>query len=782
MHFKGAAKRSYLLAMYRYSVRLANLVMLACLLSTGAVAVVHTSPVAIVYNTSTPALLPLTTALIKFGYTTILSNNKDINNGSLNALTKSDFFVVPDATQLSLDIHIAYQRYASTGGNIVILGGSPPTMALQAKYFSLNVMLDREVYQMTNTTFIKTVSGNETTYISSVPWQGVSALAFETEGDATYVPLLQGFDHYNRSQGWVFARMQHNSSRFGQATWLLCGISSPSFYTETDFLSTWLVPTMAEALNRSSKEVITTSFHPWSTPAKAVDSKLKPITIVNGHLSYSNGSRYFMVGSNFYRSFRNGFGSTAITANFARAASLGLNTLRLFSFEDYLTDPVSGSSNVALLRKLAHSYAIRCIVTMDYDPKVTPNASLAQITAKAALLGQALRNEDWVLAYDLGNEPYFWELGRLRVNDSSWMTLHDQHPYDQHGNASLSNYMIWLNPGFSSMFQNVPRGLPVPSQYKPAINDMQAIYAAWITAKQSGLRRAGDHHMTTVGYNTVWNLLPCNKLLNFTNHHVYPNGPGYHTFSNFTEASYLPTTIDRLQANWDALNLSHPVTIGEFGTSDGDDMPCSSTVQHGCTVSLQETTTYDSLLWLTVLSSNADGGNRWRMNDLPVPLEAQLDKYIGNISDPTTYLKYRQEAYFGLAADDSTEFGILKPIAMWIRFFTSFLKDAFPTLPKMALTTHPANTSVRLGYTCQGAQAMFASGYSEQHTNAVSYRSETHGTTSVGAYTRRDRQVAIMATADTVVNVTISYFCINASKPEATFALLAGQEVLFSCE
>jgi hypothetical protein len=263
---------------------------------------------------------------------------------------------------------------------------------------------------------------------------------------------------------------------------------------------------------------------------------------------------------------------------------------------------------------------------------------------------------------------------------------------------------------------------------------------------------------------------------------VYPNGQGYHTFSNFSEASYLPATVDRLKANWQYLNLSHPVTIGEFGTSDGDDVPCSSTVQHGCNLTLQETTTYDSLLWLKLLASDADGGNRWRMNDLPVPLEAQLNTWIGNISDPTTYLTYRQEAYFGLAADDGTSEGIIKPIGTWIRFFTHYLRDSFPRLPRVTLTTQLAPSNVRVGYSCSSSQAMFASGYAQQHLGSLNYSTfDPQGTASVAAFTMQDGRLAVMSTADTQVNISMDYFCRHPLETIASVDLLAGQVQHINC-
>eukprot|EP00730_Choanoeca_flexa_P001267 TRINITY_DN10558_c0_g1_i1.p3 TRINITY_DN10558_c0_g1~~TRINITY_DN10558_c0_g1_i1.p3 ORF type:complete len:119 (+),score=24.57 TRINITY_DN10558_c0_g1_i1:707-1063(+) len=75
---------------------------------------------------------------------------------------------------------------------------------------------------------------------------------------------------------------------------------------------------------------------------------------------------------------------------------------------------------------------IRAIVALEYDPKYYPNTSLPDVNHRANEVGHALRNEDWILAYDLGNELYFWELGAIRVSNNSTTTLHDLYPFDKH--------------------------------------------------------------------------------------------------------------------------------------------------------------------------------------------------------------------------------------------------------------------------------------------------------------------------------------------------------------
>eukprot|EP00730_Choanoeca_flexa_P001268 TRINITY_DN10558_c0_g1_i2.p3 TRINITY_DN10558_c0_g1~~TRINITY_DN10558_c0_g1_i2.p3 ORF type:complete len:128 (+),score=27.52 TRINITY_DN10558_c0_g1_i2:707-1090(+) len=121
---------------------------------------------------------------------------------------------------------------------------------------------------------------------------------------------------------------------------------------------------------------------------------------------------------------------------------------------------------------------IRAIVALEYDPKYYPNTSLPDVNHRANEVGHALRNEDWILAYDLGNELYFWELGAIRVSNNSTTTLHDLYPFDKHGKNSLSEYMTWLNQGFSSTFANVDPPLPVPARFQLAVDNVHSIYSS----------------------------------------------------------------------------------------------------------------------------------------------------------------------------------------------------------------------------------------------------------------------------------------------------------------
>ncbi|EDQ89260.1 uncharacterized protein MONBRDRAFT_32463 [Monosiga brevicollis MX1] len=638
---------------------------------------------------------------------------------TLASLKATGYLVLTNVTTFAPALAPVYERYARAGGQLALLGGAMPTRWFNQSVFTLNAPIDHCTYTMSQVSRVVDVQTPDSRGLDfTQPLVGVSALAFAGPGQMTYLPRLEARDVYNRTLGWALSSAYFApNAHFPNATWHLCGMASPEFYTP-EFLTSYLVPLLASPRQTSQTTSASTSKTSHAL-GQVPTSTLPPLAAVcsssDGHLRFcANATRYFMVGANLYRAFDNRLSSADVESNLRRAHALGLNTLRLFNFADWVTTAPNATDNLLQLRTLCRTYGIRVIFTLDYDPKIFPaNASLDQIAARASALGRVLRDEDWILAYDLGNEPYFWELASFRLANNTDQTLHQRYPYDQHGNASIANYLAWLNPGDSSQFQNLHHGLPVPTNFLPAVQDVDNIYRAWANAKAGGLHSAGDQHMITIGYNTLYGLRPWNAaLLNFSNHHVYPNGPNYHTLNNFSMAAGVPTTLDRLLANWAALDLNHSVTLGEFGLSEGDDVPCSATQLTGCNITTAESTLYDSLLWLYALATNTDGANRWRMNDIPLPLAAELDSYIGSIQ--TNYAKYRQESYFGLFLADNTLDGRPKTLAFWLQFFTAYLRARFPHHPTLNMTLHSDEGLLNIAYSAHGAQSTFCGGTGPQ--------------------------------------------------------------------
>ena len=365
------------------------------------------------------------------------------------------------------------------------------------------------------------------------------------------------------------------------------------------------------------------------------------------------------------------------------------------------------------------------------------------------------------------------------MNGSS---LYDRYPYDQHGNNSFKDYLKWLNPGYSSLFQNLENGtLPVPERFADAVADVDAIYATWMGWKISAIREVAgdDNHLITVGYNTLYGLLPSNIQLDFVNHHAYPNAPGgTFTFDNFTEASFVPSTLDRLAGHWwSQAKQPRPITLGEFGTSDGDFLTAINS-----TVPLQASAAADAVVWLTAWALDQDGANRWRLNDCPFTLNVVLAPYIGNVTDPSTRLTYLREGYFGLYIDDGTVMGRPKPVAVWLRFFSEFVRTALAAGSgpgSGTLTLLPAaENPTWLGHVYRAPQAVFCGGWMQYRcTPGLEYTSERGEVTLVGLYWCGNAEVRLQATADTRVQLDMALLSKGHVRGVHNVSLLAGVAV-----
>jgi hypothetical protein len=56
-----------------------------------------------------------------------------------------------------------------------------------------------------------------------------------------------------------------------------------------------------------------------------------PIKVAGEHLAYADGSRYFMIGGNYFRGqFSDSITAASITADLTNAVAAGLNTIRVY--------------------------------------------------------------------------------------------------------------------------------------------------------------------------------------------------------------------------------------------------------------------------------------------------------------------------------------------------------------------------------------------------------------------------------------------------------------------
>src|SRR6202163_222396 len=128
-----------------------------------------------------------------------------------------------------------------------------------------------------------------------------------------------------------------------------------------------------------------------------------------------NGVPLFMVGINYegpadraWQMWDNDkFDATAIDADFSRAASAGVTTLRLFVQAPLAVEVAAGKfDKLDQVVMLAEKHGLQLIVSLhDYGER-----DLARVAATAGKIAQRYRGRPGILAFDLKNEPRFGDL------------------------------------------------------------------------------------------------------------------------------------------------------------------------------------------------------------------------------------------------------------------------------------------------------------------------------------------------------------------------------------
>jgi len=153
---------------------------------------------------------------------------------------------------------------------------------------------------------------------------GLSAIAFVNQAQASFVPLLHAVDAHNRSAGWALSAVSNMAGPYKGGLWLLSGIAEDAFLSSKPFLSLLVTSLKQAAANPSLVTTAAADFAAAGIAAQKaaaaamVDYHRSPHGFVkvgwapNGssdqkHLLYADdGSRYFMLGGDYFRGMFNG--------------------------------------------------------------------------------------------------------------------------------------------------------------------------------------------------------------------------------------------------------------------------------------------------------------------------------------------------------------------------------------------------------------------------------------------------------------------------------------------
>ena len=533
--------------------------------------------------------------------TTCLVPREQLAKANASAFSAANYsaLVVTSSPDLPAGFVGTYVRFAERGGHLVLLGGKPPRLNLTAPLLGLNLMSTYQPYVLRGA-----VSVNATTAWAAVvrgthaagagpaavsgsagPFGGLSAVGWSRPG-SLFVPLLDAVDAHGRSAGWAVGCVANSGGAYGRGTWVFSGVSSldVAFYTSPVVLATLRVAVLRasntaamaslaadwwagarEAHAQRVRDSVAGAWAPAAAPAATGRIRLSPDRL---HLLDGHSRRFFMLGADHFRGqFNDGVTAESLADNLNNAVLAGLNTVRMYGLGSPLDPAILG-----VFRSFYTTHGLRVLFTLECykDKAQNSSAAVIQRTYQEAV---SLASEDWVLGYDLCNEPDDqWNfLSSIVADVATGKTLGDLFPDSKQWGA----YGQWQCGGWSTTFGAECRNLsgPVldqadlPSDARAGFVAVSSMMAAWIGWRRQGFAKAKDTHLITVGNNALHALLPANAALDFVSHHSYASNPPQNstcTYASFGNVTAISSTLDRLAGVWKG--SPRPITFGEFGT------------------------------------------------------------------------------------------------------------------------------------------------------------------------------------------------------------------------
>lgn len=324
------------------------------------------------------------------------------------------------------------------------------------------------------------------------------------------------------------------------------------------------------------------------------------------------------------------FDAALVEADFARASAAGLNTLRLFVQLDLMRDVRAEKwSKLDTVLDLADKHSLRLIVTLaDWE-----EARIAQVARIDGLIAERYAGRQTILAYDLRNEPTFWQIQSASYPGDAKPPLLSRNLLDRYGEQAANHFIVafrasdegkrgplaiperfsedeayvyhnnWilsykLSLEATDWSKKTGRSdlefftSPEAARWRPFLESLNMTYAAWLSPRIDAIRKADPGAVLTIGHHDpLIAALPANSTFDVITLHRYgPPGPG--------GLADQKRQLGALRA----LFHDKPVLLGEFGhraTEIGDER-----------VAIEE-----SAAWLQLLTEGYAGGLKWMLND-----------------------------------------------------------------------------------------------------------------------------------------------------------------------
>jgi len=370
------------------------------------------------------------------------------------------------------------------------------------------------------------------------------------------------------------------------------------------------------------------------------------------HLLDSKGNPFFAMGINYTGYFDRAwqmwesdqFDPELIVRDFRKAQNSGFNTIRLFVHAALGRD-VAGSNFDKLDQtlSLAQDHQLKVMLTFN-DAHYLNLGRVSELDAKIA---NRYKDVPTIFAYDLENEPVFYNLAAAVYPDGYQPPIQTSQLIDHYGervsrqetidlqrNRRIPSHLdadkayFYINAlrlfleydQVVNSFVNSGRGTIVDfmlsneaTRWHQLIGVLDGTVDTWLRARMDPVKATGCKHLLTVGWNWMhFAALPANRQLDFQE---------YHNYAGLSLAGF-KTNLAHLQGLRKAFP-NHPITFGEFGWSNQSSRnPATSQP-----VDSERTALYEAAMQAYLRAGQFAGGFKWMLNDVDIthnPYEASF--------------------------------------------------------------------------------------------------------------------------------------------------------------
>ncbi len=353
------------------------------------------------------------------------------------------------------------------------------------------------------------------------------------------------------------------------------------------------------------------------------------------------------------------FDATLIGRDLDRARAAGVSVVRVFIQQSLAEDIRAGRwTKLDVFLRLVDLRGLKVILTFaDY-----PDADLERLMAIDTAVATRYRGRPTIFAYDLKNEPRFYDLALSEYPTGTYVALQDRvlvpligetipreeipaYRATEEGRAriptSLSDdrahiytnmhhaYLQLMADAQAWAREREPTSVayltaPESADWAPFIQALNDTLATWIRLRAGAIRAADPDAVVTIGHvDPYLASLPANNLLDYRTLHRYPTASS----AGIRAAAALFQDVRAALPN-------KPLVLGEFGFSNA-------------TVAEDRSGQLEAELVRAVAQANGAGALKWMLNDFPLGYnerENALGMYRGDGTPKPVVAAFRELA------------------------------------------------------------------------------------------------------------------------------------------